>query len=178
MRVRLALLVLAAAAAATAAPQAPAAPAPYVLQGDRNAGGVVIARSLPAAAVARFGTPSTRRAEGVSCLLYWPQIGTAIRFLAFEGNPCRDGVAVVVTITSRARWRTLIGLRVGDDLTRLRALYPTARRQLGGFGPERGFWLVPRRACAETGGHAYPGLLARVRDGRVSALVASTRACE
>jgi hypothetical protein len=37
---------------------------------------------------------------------------------------------------------------------------------------------VTRRACATVGGFAYPGLLARIRGGRVSALVATVGICE
>ncbi len=177
MSVRFALfLVLAAAAAATAT--ARAAPTPYVIHSDRSAGGIVIARSLPAAAIARFGQPASRKAVGPSCLMYWPRLKLAIRFLDFERRPCRNGVAAVVTVTSREHWRTAVGLRVGDRVTRLWRLYPNASRQIGTYTPYAGYWLVTRRACAEVGGAPYPGLLARARNGRVTALVVSTTACE
>ena len=43
---------------------------------------------------------------------------------------------------------------------------------------ETGYWLVTRQVCAEVGGGAYPGLLARMRNGRVSALVARSSVCD
>ena len=177
MRLVVALGLVAAALAATIA-SAEAAPAPYVIQSDRSAGGIVIARSKPAAAIARFGRPTSRKAEGPSCLMYWKSVKLAIRFLDFERRPCTNGVAAVVTITSRLHWRTAVGLRVGDRIARLWRLYPKASLQRGTFTPFAGYWLVTRRACAEVGGAPYPGLLARARNGRVSALVVSTTACE
>lgn len=169
--VLVAALTVPAAAAGTAV-------APYVVHGDRSAGGIVIARSKPAAAIARFGAPASRKADGVSCLVHWPRLRVAIRFLDFERRPCRNGVAVTVTITGRGHWRTAVGLRVGDPLARLRSLYPRAALRRGGFRPYVGYWLVPRRACAEVGAVPYPGLLARVSRGRVAALVVATTACE
>ena len=47
-----------------------------------------------------------------------------------------------------------------DDLqpvARLRALYPAATFHRG--APYQGWWLVPRRTCAEVGSQPYPGLL-------------------
>jgi hypothetical protein len=177
MRLVLAL-GLVAAALASAAVDAQAEPAPYVIHSDRSAGGIVIARSLPATAIARFGAPTSRKAEGPSCLMYWARLKLAIRFLDFERRPCKNGVAAAITVTSREHWRTAVGLRVGDRVARLWRLYPQASRQIGTYTPYAGYWLVTRRACAEVGGAPYPGLLARARNGRVTALVVSTTACE
>jgi hypothetical protein len=171
-------LVVALALAVTAVATAHAAPAPYVIHSDRNAGGILIARSKPAAAIKRFGQPASRNAEGPGCLMYWPRVKLAIRFLDFERKPCTNGVAAVVTITSREHWRTAVGLRVGDRVARLWRLYPNASFQRGTYTPFGGYWLVTRRACAEVGGAPYPGLLARTRNGRVTVLVVSTTACE
>jgi hypothetical protein len=177
MRLLLALGIVATALAATTA-STQAASAPYVIQSDRSAGGIVIARSKPAAAFTRFGRPSSQRSDGPSCVMYWKRLQLTIRFLDFERRPCRNGVAAVMTITSRLHWRTAVGLRVGDTVPRLWRLYPKASLQRGTFTPFAGYWLVTRRACAEVGGAPYPGLLARARNGRVSALVLSTTACE
>jgi len=172
-------LVLVAAAVAIAASGAGAAtPASFVIQGDRSVGGLAMVRAEPEDAVARFGAAALTRSRPPSCLMVWPRLGLAISFVDFAGNPCRDGGAVVATVTSRARWRTALGLRVGDGIQRLRALYPRATRRTGSFGHWNGFWLVTRRACATVGGHGYPGLLARIRDGRVSALVVTGGTCE
>ena len=171
------LLVLAATAPAAAA----AVTAPYVLQGDRNVGGVRIARADLADARARFGAPSTARPAGPArCVATWRRLGLTLAFLDLSGGaPCRTGVLVRATITSRGAWRTARGLRKGDSVARLRLLYPQAtyRRRAAGVG-WTGWWLVTRRACELGGYEPYPGLLARVRDGRVAALVAATTACE
>ena len=85
-------------------------------------------------------------------------------------------MTLITTVTNRPKWRTALGLRVGDTPARLRSLYP--RAHLRGAGEDRGYWLVAREVCAEVGGGSYPGLLARVRNGRVSALVARIAVCD
>jgi hypothetical protein len=80
---------------------------------------------------------------------------------------------VELTITNRVHWRTGLGLRVGDSVGRVKALYPKAKLHAPG-----GWWLVARKSCKETGAQPYPGLLARVRNGRVTALVVSAGVCE
>lgn len=172
------LLVSFVAVAALVSPAAAAAQ-PHVIHADRWVGGLQVARATPADARARFGPPSTSRTElPYSCVESWRRIGLVLRFLDLsERRPCRGGVLVTATITSRGHWRTAVGLRVGDQVARVRRLYPYARFRRG-FAPWTGYWLVPRRTCAEVGAQPYPGLLARVRDGRVRALVAGTTACE
>ena len=86
-------------------------------------------------------------------------------------------MALIVTVTGRTAWRTAVGLRVGDSAARLRSLYPRARLRTG-FAGDSGYWLVTRQMCAEVGGGAYPGLLARMQNGRVSALVARSSVCD
>lgn len=175
---RLGLLTLTLLAAAAAAIEAAAAPAPFVITSDRRAGPIVIAQTTATATVARFGAPASRKRTGPSCLMTWPARGLTVRFLDFTGEPCTRGVAAVVTVTSRERWRTAVGLRVGDSIARLWRLYPQASRQTGIYSPFPGYWLVIRRSCEEVGGTPYPGLLARARNGRVTALVVATSACE
>ena len=149
-----------------------------VIQGDRNSGGIRIARSTPADVRTLFGAPSTSRAlSDQSCLQSWRRARLAVHFFTFEGQPCTRGAALAVTVTGRAAWRTAVGLRVGDSAARLRALYPRARLRTG-FAGDSGYWLVTRQVCAEVGGGAYPGLLARMLRGRVSAFVARGSVCD
>ena len=173
-----AVLVLLLAAAATAS-AASAAPAPYVLHGDTSVAGLRIGRADLADARVRFGAPSTtRREQGVACVAAWPRIGLTLSFLDLSGgNPCATGGLIRATVTSRGTWRTSKGLRKGDSVARLRQLYPGARyrRHIHAW---TGYWLVTRRACELGGFEPFPGLLARVRDGRVTALVVATTACE
>ena len=150
----------------------------HVIQGDRNAGGIRIGRSTPADVKRLFGAPSTARAlSDQSCVQSWKGARLVVQFFTFEGKPCVGGVALVVTVTGRAAWRTAVGLRVGDPAARVRALYPRAgpSRALGG---DKGYWLVTRQICADVGGGPYPGLLARMQRGRVSALVARIAVCD
>jgi hypothetical protein len=150
----------------------------HVIHGDRSVGGIVIGRSTPADAKRLFGTPSTLRAlSAQSCLQSWKRTRLVVHFFTFEGKPCVRGVPLVVTVTGRAAWRTAVGLRVGDPATRVRALYPRARLRRG-FAGDTGYWLVTRQICAEVGGGSYPGLLARMQRGRVSALVARISVCD
>jgi hypothetical protein len=173
-----ALLVAVTAAVLLAVPASAASP-PYVIQGDRAVGGLRIAHGTLAQARQRFGPPSTvrSRASGVECNANWPRIGLKLAFLDFSGRACQDGVLVTATITSGSAWRTAVGLRVGDSVARIRRLYPRASLHPAS-PPWTGYWLVTRRTCAEVGAIPYPGLLARVRGGRVSALVAGTAPCD
>ena len=149
-----------------------------VIQGDRNAGGIKIGRSAPADVRRLYGTPSTSRVESThSCVQSWKGVRLVVQFFTFEGKPCARGVALIVTVTGRAAWRTAVGLRVGDPAARVRALYPRVRPRAG-FAGDRGYWLVTRQICAEVGGGRYPGLLARIQRGRVSALVARISVCD
>lgn len=156
-----------------------AASPPFVVQGDRAVGGLRIGVDTLADARERFGSPSTVRSRPshVECNAGWNQLGLKLAFLDFSGRACEDGVLVTATITSRSAWRTAVGLRVGDSVARLKRLYPRARLHRAS-GPWTGYWLVTRRTCVEVGSLPFPGLLARVRDGRVTALIAGTAACE
>jgi hypothetical protein len=165
--------------AAGAASSGWAASAPLVVQGDSAVGGLRIGRSGTAAATARFGPASTTRSRPpYECVRSWRRIGLTLSFLDLSnGSACRSGALVTATITSRAAWRTALGLRVGDPVARVQRLYPRARFRRGGSN-WTGYWLITRHACTEVGGSAFPGLLARIRAGRVSAIVAGTTACE
>ena len=149
-----------------------------MIAGDRLVAGLEIGRSGAEEARAALGAPSTlRRAGPAACVAAWRPLGATLRFVAFEGRPCARGVLLTATVTRRAGWRTARGLRVGDPVARVRRLYPGARFRRAPAG-WTGWWLVPRRACAEVGSAPYPGLLARVARGRVAAIVAASTACE
>jgi len=154
----------------------------FVIHADRVVGGVVLGRTTAPQAAIRFESEGPRRVtRGIgSCVVTWPQIGLTVTFGTLGANPpdaCREGVAFVATVTSRSHWRTVVGLRVGDNARRVRSFYPRADLHLAEMR-WTGYWLVTRRECAEVGGGSYPGLLARLRGTRVSALVASVGICE
>ena len=147
----------------------------YVVRGDTQIGAFKVRGGVLADAKKAFGAPTTVCKKNASqCTVAWRNLGLVISFLSLERrDPCNTGFLVLATMTSR-RWTTAVGLRIGTSATpaRIRAAYPRATRH------PNGWWLVPRKYC-ELGGNApYPGLLARVRDGRISALVVQVGVCE
>jgi hypothetical protein len=173
-------LLLAGAALLAAAAAASAAGAPRVIHADKAVGPVRIGRTNASQVIAalRGGHHTVRQRPG--CRISWPALGLAVDFAVIgtdPRDPCVSGVAVVATVTSRSAWRTARSLRVGDTTARLRRLYPKARRRPYP-GEPTGFWLIPRRACEVVGAFPFPGLLARSRNGRVTALVARTAICD
>ena len=71
---------------------------------------------------------------------------------------------------------------MAKSLSKLQRLYPEAKKEPGlrGYWPT-GYWLLPRYSRLGEGGF-YPGLLAKVRNGRSSSSKfasppAETRAC-
>ena len=145
----------------------------FVIQGDYKIGGYAVkADGTLGGAVDEFGDPTTRRrARGIGCDLAWRSLGLRIEFYNLGGQDAcsREGGRFGgATITSR-RWRTSKGLRVGDSVARIRRLYPRATYHAGGFY-SRSWWLVTRYTRIGTNGY-YPGLRARVRNGRVASLV-------
>jgi hypothetical protein len=164
--------ILVAVAVAMEVETAVAAPRSFVIQGDYNIGGfrVKVDGSL-GGAIDALGSPSSRRLRNGVCYVAWSGIGVRMQFYNLGGgNPCGFGTGRFsnATITG-ARWRTSKSLRIGDTEARVRRLYPLARFHSDRFhGP--GWWLVVRYSTIGDGGN-YPGLMARVRSGRVSALV-------
>jgi hypothetical protein len=143
----------------------------FTIRADHAVGPLRVGSATPAHAVAAYGPPSALRRAGTSCTAPWPSASLLLGFLSFDANPCSSGILVRAVATDR-RWHTNRGLRVGDSRARLRALYPhaTAHRD--------GWWLVTRHACAEVGGQAFPGLLARMGHRRVAGFVVNAGICD
>jgi hypothetical protein len=164
-----------AAAIAVGASSAAATPS-FVVRGDTQIGAFKVRGGVLADAKKAFGPPTTVRKKNPSqCTVTWRGLGLVISFLSLERrDPCNTGFLVLGTMTSR-RWTTSAGLRIGTSATpaRIHAAYPRATHH-----PNSGWWLVTRKYC-ELGGNApYPGLLARVSGGRISALVVQIGVCE
>lgn len=168
---------LAAAAAVVAfAGAAPAASAPFLIVGDKVVGGVRMTSTLTQAR-ATLGAPDrTRAASTGECRAVWRSLGLTMSFVDLSRSaPCKRG-GVLVAIATAAQWRTPKGLRISQPVGRLRSLYPGAVFHRG--APYQGWWLIPRRTCAETGSQPYPGLLARTAHKHVAAFVVTVAACE
>jgi hypothetical protein len=164
---------LAAAAALLAA--APAADArPFVIEATGSETGPGVVRAIgdfrPArnprlrAAIRAYGQTTSRRGGGEICRVRWANIGVRITFQNFGGvDSCTpSGGRAQKAVVDDDRWRTGKGLRIGNEITRLRRLYPDAQRTPRGFRLVEGIlpFGQPRR---------YAVLGARVSGGRVSA---------
>jgi hypothetical protein len=170
---KFALFSLAALALAVPAASAPASAPDLVVRGDNRIDDFrVKADGTLGGAVDALGRPSSVvRTSDVTCRVTWRRLGVRMGFYNLGGlNPCgRRTGHFSNAVLHGLRWRTRIGLRIGDPVRRLRALYPNAQYRRDGNGG-RGWWLVVRESPFGNGG-TYPGLLARSRDGRVTAFV-------
>jgi hypothetical protein len=168
MKLALALSLLGAALLTAPAP----ASAELVVRGDRRLAGYrVQADGTLGGAVERFGRPSRlARTSDLTCSAAWSGRGLRMGFYNLGGfDPCspRRGHFSHAVVTG-TQWATDRGLAIGNRSKRLQRLYPEARWGSSPSGP--GWWLIARSSPVAAGG-SYPGLLARMRDGRVSALV-------
>jgi hypothetical protein len=87
------------------------------------------------AAVRAFGQPTSRRGGGEICRVRWNRFGLLIIFQNFGGfDSCGPrGLAQKAVVSGERPWRTAKGLRLGQDVGRIRSLYPNARRTPRGF---------------------------------------------
>ncbi len=164
-RLLVALAVFAAALAL--AGTARAAPPRLVILGDVSIAGFrVKTDGTLGGAFEALGPPTARRSTSdVSCRVAWTKLGVWMGFYNLGGRDAcsrRHGYFSHAVIVSR-RWRTSKGLAIGDPRAKLGRLFPNARYH---ERPFKGWWLVVRPSPFGLGG-TYPGLLARLRDGRV-----------
>ena len=120
-------LILALCLAVLSAAPAAAAPGDLVIA-NRGYGVTVLGPMRPrvdaklATAIRLFGADFL---APVGCRFIWPAIGLTVRGANFaQGDPCEFVQYVTITGPRSHRWRTVRGLRVGNTLGRLRALYP------------------------------------------------------
>jgi hypothetical protein len=145
----------------------------FAIRGDVKIGAYAVrADGSFSGAIDVFGEPtSARHTYGrESCRASWPNHGLTIDFYNLGGaDACDPDAGRFSRAYMRGNhWLTTKHLKIGDPVTKLRALYPTARFHPGEprFWPP-GYWLVTRTSAFGTGG-SYPGLLAESRSGRVS----------
>jgi hypothetical protein len=161
-------------AAATLAGAAPADARPFVIEARGSETGPGVVRAIgdfrPArnprlgAAIRAYGQPTSRRGGGEICRVRWADLGVRITFQNFGGvDSCEpSGGRAQKAVVEDSRWRTAKGLRIGNEVTRLRRLYPDARRTRRGFRLVEGILPFGRPV-------RYAVLGARVADGRVRA---------
>jgi hypothetical protein len=118
-------------------------------------------------AVAAFGASTSRKSNGPGeCLVRWRPLRLRIQFANYgepTANPCADGIGLASSFTVMGRaFRTGKGLQVDDRVSRLRDLYPRAKRRRGAF------WLRTARFLGA--GERFPVLSATAAGGRVKAL--------
>jgi len=154
------------AALALAVPTAVARSGSFVIQSDHKIGSYAVRKdgSLRGL-IAAYGDPSRVGRQREICHVRWRSVGLAVTFYNLGGaNPCEPAAGRFSQATmTGTRWRTSVGLRVGDRVSRLRALYRQAKSRSAWW------WLVTRRTPFGDGG-SYPGLAAKVQGGRVTAL--------
>jgi hypothetical protein len=146
---------------------APAAAAPSdLLIANHGYGVTVLGPMRPrvdakmATAIRLFGADFLAPA---GCRFIWPAIGLMARGANFgRGDPCEFVQYVTITGLRSHRWRTVRGLRVGNSLGRLRALYPRTTHHGLNWTLTRARSPFTRRASAV--------IWAIIRGGRVVAL--------
>jgi hypothetical protein len=113
----------------------------------------------------------------------WAALGVVIELRTYGSLPrgktgcsARHLIRVHTVKATDRRWRTSRGLRVGDSVSHLRRLYPSAtaaHRLAGWYSP--GYWLVTRHVGGYEGiGGLHPTapvLVAETADGSVTAFV-------
>jgi hypothetical protein len=144
-------------------PTAAAAPT-FVIVRDVSIGGFPRDATV-ARAIAVFGQPTVRRQDPQAfdrCHLEWARYGVSMETYHTGGglDPCGPAGRHVSTTVADRRWRTSVGLKIGDTVTKLRRLYPRAEKDTPGV------WWLTKRSFA---GLPFPGLEAKVKNGRVAA---------
>lgn len=151
------------AALAFLVPAAAAAEPTFVIVRDVSIGGFPRDGTVRRA-IAVFGQPAKRENDAYdTCRISWPAYGVTMQTYYTNAtlDPCGpDGRHASTTVTDR-RWRTSAGLKIGDPLRRLRALYPRASKAAPGR------WQLTTRMVA---GLPFPGLEAKVVNGRIISL--------
>jgi hypothetical protein len=136
-------------------------------------------------AIGAFGKFSCAAFGAKQAVASWPARGIRIdarasRVLPVGKNGCTAPALMNVSEIRLAnrRWMTVLGLRVGDSVTKLRRLYPRSPFVRGGGSSRDAYYLVWRHerctgACtpqARRRGVNVPRLTAQIQNGKVVAL--------
>jgi hypothetical protein len=78
------------------------------------------------AAATVFGSPTSRVSTAIKgCYVTWGRIGIRARY----AGTCRSPLHLITASVTARGWQTRRGLRIGDRVAKVRALYPGARGQ-------------------------------------------------
>jgi hypothetical protein len=165
------MLVVVCAALVASAASATVRPGQQVIQGDYRLGAFAVkADATLFGAIQAFGKPSLRRSPYQTCTASWAKHGLTISFYNLGGeDACKPQYGYFGEARIRgANWRTASGLAIGDPARWITRYHKQARWHAAEqpYWPE-GWWLVTRWSVYGDGSN-YPGLLAVVRDGKVS----------
>jgi hypothetical protein len=84
------------------------------------------------AAKRKLGRPSSFRKQGSTCTATWRKLGLRLLWTSFgvvPGGRCATFLqAATLMPSSRVRWQTMNGLRIGDSYDQLQAIFPEAYR--------------------------------------------------
>jgi hypothetical protein len=153
----------------------------YRIEKDPTYGGAVTA--LGPSSFCRLVKNRFLGVDRAHALAKWTPLGVTIELRTYGPLPqaktactAPDVIRVHTVRATDKRWRTARGLRVGDSVTRLRALYSSAKavHELPGWYA-RGYWLVTRSVGGYEGigglRPTAPVLVAETVHGRVTAFV-------
>lgn len=134
-------------------------------------------------AISAFGRPDTcvRGNGAIQGIARWGKIGVTLyaATLGYAGpgktacNDPRDWQVDHVVVSGK-NFATTRGLRVGDSVSRLHALYPDSKWHSGW---NEGVWLISREVrcvigdCSSTPTVTQPRLVARIANGRISSFL-------
>jgi hypothetical protein len=114
-------------------------------------------------AIRVFGPPTSRHGGGSACSVRWRKYRLHFLFANFGGrNACsrHGGLAQRLRGANSRRWQTSRHLRVGQRVSRLHRLYPSATRH-------RSRWWLKTAIPPFANGVRYPVLAARTHHGRL-----------
>jgi len=127
-------------------------------------------------AIKAYGKPDGKSPQG--CPNKWRKLGVRLVTADFGGGPsCAKTTPVQRIVVTGAQWMTERGLKVGDSLDRVRALYPELKRFNDLYGRNT-YWLYSWALVLEesqVGGppNVIDRLSAEIRDRKVRSFTVS-----
>jgi hypothetical protein len=136
-------------------------------------------------AISAFGKPSVCTDLGEN--VQWPSLDISAEFTTLGGYPqgtAQDGCLSPKWVQPdhyilTGPWRTKLGLKTGDNISRVRQLYPSTQQHpfwQGSGASGSGFWLTRRATPWNGPGSSWGRLIAMIQAGKVSGFYVSLQA--